>query len=164
MSLYYIVDGYNVIHSYRDRFPGSIEMARDKLLSQISVKRPQGSSRNRIKVIFDGQAGVTGPSQSGIDVAFTSGSEADDLIRKLVASDRNPKQIVVVTDDRAIIRDVSVKGASVMPTAEFLGKLFDAKRRKRKFQHPESGFEPRQITDINKELEELWVKKKKPPK
>ena len=162
MALYYIVDGYNVIHSHRDRFPGSIESGRQKLLSLISVMRPQGSSRNRIKVVFDGQPGVSSPSEGGgVDVRFTSGSEADDLIKKLVAGSRNPKQIVVVTDDRAIKREVSAGGASTMTTGEFIQKLFE-KTRKTKFVHPESGFDPQQITGINKELEELWVKKKKP--
>jgi predicted RNA-binding protein with PIN domain len=151
MSVYYIIDGYNLIETHKEYFPGSSRSARDQLVELIKIKRPEGSGRNKIMVIFDGQPGIDSPKIKNIDVRYTSGKEADWHIKKIVEESSNPRQIIVVTDDRAIRHHVSAKGSKVMYTKDFMKKIFPAQKTKSK----EAGkkiLTPEEIENINEEF------------
>ncbi len=65
-----------------------------------------------------------GPASfSTVKVIFTSGESADEKIKEIVSQAQNKKQIVVVTDDRAIQYYVRSLGAAVMSVADFLAKF-----------------------------------------
>jgi predicted RNA-binding protein with PIN domain len=127
MSVYYVIDGYNLIETHKDSFPGDLRTSRDHLIEIIHKRKPEGSGRNKITVVFDGQPGVSSPEEKEVDVIFTSGRSADWKIIKLVEGYNNPKQIIVVTDDRAIQRQISLSGAKFMSTVEFMKRLFPKK-------------------------------------
>lgn len=123
MSIHYLIDGYNLIETHRDSFPGSLSCARQKLIDRIIAARPQGSIRNRITIFFDGQPGISSPNISGLDVRFTRGRDADWYIKSFVNKHPNPKQLVVVTDDKSIIKETVSSGAKAMSTEDFRKKL-----------------------------------------
>ncbi|MBN2407093.1 MAG: NYN domain-containing protein [Elusimicrobia bacterium] len=160
MSLYYIVDGYNVIHTHKDFFPGKIENARNVMLKAVIAAKPQGSSRNRITIVFDGQPGIRYPAPKGADIRFTDGREADWKIKKLIDRHPNPRQIVVVTDDRGIIFYARHAGAGVMSTAEFVARLFPKKKSETAVEK-EKKISSEAAADISRELEKIWLKKAK---
>ncbi len=148
--IYYIIDGYNVIHTHVECFPGSIRSSREKLIELIRKKRPEGSRRNKITVFFDGQPGIESPQDKYVDIRFTDGKEADWHIKKLVENYSNPRQIIVVTDDRAIIHHISAIGAKTMSTYEFINKLFP--KQKQKYENKVKELKPQEIKEINEEF------------
>lgn len=123
MSLFFIVDGYNAINRSQ-RFSGlTLRQSRERFLSFLETRRPQGSVRNRLTVVFDGSLEVFGFRESrGFEIIFTKGISADDKIKELVEGMDRPESAVVVTDDRDLGHSVKQKGAFVMSTVEFLAK------------------------------------------
>jgi predicted RNA-binding protein with PIN domain len=123
MSLLYIIDGYNAIKRsplFKDK---PLRVARTSFFSYLELNRPHGSQRNRLIVVFDGRPEVFGFKENhSFEVVFTSGESADEKIKLLVASQAQPKQIVVVTDDKELACGVRRSGAKIMGTQEFLAK------------------------------------------
>lgn len=152
MSLYYVIDGYNVIETFKELFPGSSRSSREKLVDLILLRRPEGSRRNRITIIFDGQPGITSPKEKRLDVRFTSGHEADWYIKRMVLKSDNPKEIVVVTDDRSIVREVVSAGAKVLPTSNFIKKIFPVKKNKSEYAVDKIRLTDEEIEDIKRDF------------
>ena len=79
--------------------------------------RPQGSLNNKVTVVFDGNEDIFGGMESAtVKILFSRGEEADDKIKRIVAQAKNPKDIIVVTDDRDIqyaVRALRAKVSSV---------------------------------------------------
>lgn len=155
MSLLYIVDGYNVIHRsglFRDK---KLRAAREAFLNFLEAHRPFGSAKNRVIIVFDGSTEVYGfPSNSAFEVRFSSGRNADEEIKELVAKADNPKNIVVVTDDKALARGVRSCGAKIMATEELLNK----KAVMRKGSDAELNIVQREA--ITEELRRIWLNKR----
>lgn len=102
MALHYILDGYNITNKLFNS--NSLEKSRDKLIHHIRNKRPQGSLRNEVIVVFDGNPEVIGYSMNvrPVEVIFAHKLSADDYIIRLIQKSSNPKNIIVVTDDNGI--------------------------------------------------------------
>lgn len=163
MALHYILDGYNVIHQIPSLAEGTLEARRAGLIRILEVQNPQGSRRNAVTVVFDGQAGLgVRHESSSARVMFSSEESADETIKHLVETSDQRKSIVVVTDDKAVRFYVRKLGAEVMPVAEFFGKArgtSDGRTGKK------SPAESKQIpysdeAQITSELEGIWLKKK----
>jgi predicted RNA-binding protein with PIN domain len=118
------LDGYNVIH----RIPAALDQAKLEerrwyLIRFIEQQRPQGSRNNRVTVVFDGNADVYGGMNSALaKIVFSQNGSADDEIRKIVGQARNPKEIIVVSDDREVQYAVRSLGAKIMEVRDFLSK------------------------------------------
>lgn len=126
------------------------------MVREIEQNRPQGGGRNRVTLVFDGRPGPAAPIQSSaVQVIFSMDRSADDRIREMVKNAANARQVVVVTDDRALQYAVRAGGARVWSVAEFLARL-----RGGKAPSPSKGktLTQRQIEQINRELEERWLK------
>ena len=163
MSLHFIIDGYNLLLRSRqfNQLLDSDEMsgARQKLIQFLERERPQGSLRNRVTVVFDGQADVVGdwrgaPHQS-IRVIFTQGESADERILKLVEGEKAPNQIVVVTDDRELSYRARQLRSKTLPVKEFLEK------RKPEENLPPD-LDPDEAREITQELAKRWLGKRTP--
>ncbi len=162
MATRYILDGYNIIK--QDDVWADLTLAdgRQALLAMLMTKRPHGSRRNQVLVVFDGQPDVWGGAalgDEGVRVVFTTGETADAYIRRLIEDSREVKNMIVVTDDREIQVYVRGLGARVKPVKEFLGVVCPAKRgpvRREKEKDISVVVERR----INAELESVWLKKK----
>jgi len=163
MAREYLLDGYNIIKCRDELADLPLQNGREALIGILRSRRPQGSPRNKVMVVFDGQADVWGPSPAGeFRCVFTSGETADDYIKRFVELSPDPRRVIVVTNDREIIAYIRKLGAEGCSVERFLsagtGPLF------RKNFSASSGTED-QISrgvqhEITQELEDLWIKKK----
>jgi predicted RNA-binding protein with PIN domain len=160
MSLHFIIDGYNLLLRSRQFNCSSdsdeMSAARQKLIQFLEQERPQGSFRNRVTVVFDGQAGVIGDwrgaSHRSIRVIFTEGESADDRILKLIEGENELSQTVIVTDDRELSYRARQRRAKTLPVKEFLAK------RKRE-ESPPPDLDPDEAREITQQLAKLWLGK-----
>jgi predicted RNA-binding protein with PIN domain len=105
-----LIDGYNLLHASpflgRDRSPGWLERARQRLLMFIS-ERLQDGERGRTVVVFDAPRGPLTESgvgaAPGVEAIFSVGfPEADDLLERWIRMHPTPKRLEVVSADRRL--------------------------------------------------------------
>ena len=156
----FFVDGYNVIRSVDWLSGGALRDQRERLLTYIETRRPRGA--REVTVVFDGRVDVWGPRWPGpTQVLFSSGKDADQVIKDSVDGLLNPREAVVVTNDRAIQRWVKAVGAKIVSCEEFLAAV---PRRDGLLGRPVGGREGRRpavlsgedVESINSELRGLW--------
>ncbi len=137
MALHFLVDGYNVIHQMPQLDQGKLEVQRLGLIHHIEHHRPQGSIKNKVTVVFDGQGGhLSAPLSSMIETVFSVGESADEKIKTIVDQSKNARNIVVVTDDRDVQSAVRQSGAQVVSVNEFLSKSQGRQRHNHKRLQP----------------------------
>jgi predicted RNA-binding protein with PIN domain len=112
----YLVDGYNVTHSDPATSSLAIEEQRDRLIARLRVRGRELLGPGRIFVVFDGAEGVglTAGDAAPVDVRFSRGESADDLIVR-IAADTDGK-LCLVTSDRDLadrVRAVASGGTEV---------------------------------------------------
>ncbi len=137
-----------------------LEDQRSFLIRLIDSKGLRGSANNKVTVVFDGRADVFGFEQFGsVDVIFTSGETADDKIKKIVEQAENSKNIIVVSDDRAVQYAIRSLGAKVLTVKSFLkGKKRTTSGQSSSEAKKKIGFNTEQM--ITHEMEDIWLKKK----
>jgi predicted RNA-binding protein with PIN domain len=116
----YLIDGNNVIGQrvgwHRDK-PGS-----RRLLMQ-DLARLALAKKLRLAVVFDGAPDPQfpdGSSYRGVKIFYSrQGSDADTRIIKMVETERNRKNLVVVTSDGELASRVRANGVRVMRSGEF---------------------------------------------
>lgn len=159
MSLHFLIDGYNVIRQsrYLKNISASADV-RSCLVKIIQEKRLAGSRNNRVTIVFDGRSNVVSYNAQGNDqikIVFSKEDSADEIIKRIVSNASNPKQIVVVSNDRQIISFSKSLGAKTMSVDEFL-KEEEQSRQKR--QEPlKVGLTYQQQETIDQELRRLWL-------
>ncbi|MFA6217677.1 MAG: NYN domain-containing protein [Candidatus Omnitrophota bacterium] len=159
MSLQYVIDGYNVIKHACYAAPKRVKDPKFGLLEVIKFQHLCGSLKNNVTVVFDGypdsyNSVLTDP---WICVVFSHEESADERIKKIVSSSGNPKNIVVVSDDREIKFCIRASGARPLGVDEFLNTP--------KKQRPAAGRQDlikfdlsyTQVDKINKEFKEIWL-------
>jgi predicted RNA-binding protein with PIN domain len=173
MSRQFLVDGYNVMKQIPDLSCRRLEDGRAGLIRFIRERRPHGSGRNGITVVFDGQENVGGFGATADDISadvniiFTRGTSADDHIRESVEQSSDPGQIICVTDDRELALACRHRGARIWSVEEFVSKGYKeeaaAQRRSRDMRRREgdgkviSGTAARKI---DQEFLALWIRQK----
>lgn len=162
MSLFYIVDGYNVIKRSAPFCELPLRQARERFFLFLENRRPHGSVRNRLAVVFDGSAQVFGfKDNRTFEIIFTSGESADEKIKEMVRAQKDPRNIVVVTDDRDLGYAVRREGARIMSCAVFLkppGAGRTAGRAVAKEADLKNALNVVQREKITQELKGLWLK------
>lgn len=159
-----MIDGYNLIKRNPALASKSLEDGRQAFINLIERYRPQGNLSNQVTVVFDGKPGMYGfPVANEIRVVFTEYESADDLIKRRVEESKAKKNIVVVTDDRALLLYVRGCGATVMSGGDFIKRASSVKTSS-KGKGP-SSVSSKVITStfehaINQEFEKIWLKKK----
>jgi predicted RNA-binding protein with PIN domain len=145
--------------------PVKLEDQRSRLIRYIEVRQPQGSVQNEVTVIFDGQEGVDGWNRChAVKVIFSTGETADDVIRKMVEHSSRVKQMVVVTDDRALGVACRNYGAKIRSVDDFM--CFRGSRRERMVTRTKTKIVSKELPwslqdQITRELKDIWVR---PPK
>ncbi|OGS26505.1 MAG: hypothetical protein A2297_01980 [Elusimicrobia bacterium RIFOXYB2_FULL_48_7] len=154
---HYIIDGYNVVKQLPELMDRKLQEGREELIKILKFTRPQGSMRNKVTIVFDGNedgfftttAQVKGHN---IAVTFSQGESADDRIRYIVKRDPAPRDIIVVTDDRDLRSSVKIHGAKVMYVKEFI--------KPRITPHPDNkrkiALSSQEESEITEELKGLW--------
>lgn len=151
--MHFILDGYNIIFKMSSLFPGNIKNSRAKLVHYIKTKRPQGSNRNPVTIVFDSsQVVIDYPIPPGVEIKFAHNISADDYIVKLIEKSRNPQLITMVTDDRELQFRAKTLDAKSLGVEDF----FKAKKKRQ----PKSENKPVLTRNDMKEIaDELLAKK-----
>lgn len=157
--MHYVVDGYNVIRKTPFLDHEKLRDAREALLRFIDTYHPQGSSANKITVVFDARESPCNLTyQCDSRVVFTKGESADDYITSFVDKARNSRTVRIVTDDRQLALDCRSRGAEVVSVRDFI----EVPRKKmRARQKKTEGFFELPYAErikINEELGRLWLK------
>ena len=167
MALHFVLDGYNIINRASALAKQKLEDSRESLIKWVEVKNPQGSFRNQVTIVFDGQSGVGGYHKSFlVKVLFSWEESADDLIKKIVSVQENKKSTVVVTDDREIQYYVRALGAQVLSVDEFFRRAQppevkqSSTKSKKNFQEEKKDISKTLESKINAEFEKIWLEKK----
>ena len=146
--------------------PNKLEDQRKYLIKFISEENPQGSRRNSVTIVFDGQPGIMNRQDPiSVKILFSCHETADDKIKTIVDQAQNRKNIIVVTDDRNIQYAVRASGAKVLSVKDFLGKA-SSKEKRSKVRNKLNTEDQKRISysaqqKITEEFEKMWVKKKK---
>jgi len=114
-----IVDGYNVAKLGWPQLDLAAQRARLIDLAENAARRFAAD----ITVVFDGAEviGASAPSRRMVRVVYSpAGVIADDVIRNEVGRLPPSRQVVVVTDDQAILRDVREQGANTLASRQLL--------------------------------------------
>lgn len=100
----YIIDGYNVIKQLPNLEIKTLKDGRDDLYSIIKTKRPQGSLKNKVIIVYDGKPQYKAKisRHENIEVIFSQDEPADELIKRLIKNSNNPHNITLITDDREL--------------------------------------------------------------
>jgi len=159
MSLQYVIDAYNTIHHITfSPIRKKIKDPQRALLEFIKNRRLGKNSKSKITVVFDGYPKVSAQNleETDIDVVFSREETADARIKRIVETSKNPKNIVVVSDDREIIFFVKSIGSRSIGVEEFINPEEKPQRKEEDLIKPELNFS--QISKINQELKALWLK------
>lgn len=161
MSLQYIIDGYNVVKQVSFLSGRKLSSGREGLVRFIERYSPQGSKRNEVTIVFDGKAEVVSPKmKTDIRVIFSKSESADDVIKRMIEKASNPRQYVVVSDDKAVAFYCRSIGAKWLEVKDFIANTGLKKTpRKKSCYKPELKELPEDIADkITEDLKKLWVK------
>jgi predicted RNA-binding protein with PIN domain len=162
MSLQYIIDGYNIINHplFRQRINKKIKDQRSALLELIRRERLTGSSKNSVTVVFDGYPGLRyghgNDANANLRVIFSGEESADERIKKMVESSRNPRDTAVVSDDKEIKFFVRAYAAKCLSIEEFMKPKKGSQKREEIVSEPGLSYSQRHA--INQELKRLWLK------
>jgi predicted RNA-binding protein with PIN domain len=161
MSLQYIIDAYNVINNPQFKPTArSVLNIQHALADFIRLNRLAGSKNNRVTLVFDGYppAGQDIPEEKGLVCLFSRMIEADELIKKIVEESGQPRNIIVVSDDKAVQITSRLLHAQVCGVAEFI-----CGKKSSKFV-PLGGLDPAdfklsysKMQKINAELKKKWL-------
>ena len=116
-----LVDGYNVIHSlpqFRKFLDVKLEQARSSLIQALAQLAKSKKGNVRIHVFFDGKADAdffsVDPIVAGVEVHFSRGETADQLILDYLQEIKDSGEVTVVTDDRSLARQAGSERATIL--------------------------------------------------
>ncbi|MEW6075167.1 MAG: NYN domain-containing protein [Candidatus Omnitrophota bacterium] len=161
MSLQYIIDGYNVVRHAAFTPPAHVRHKEPELLlaETIRIGKLCGSSRNTVMLVFDGypRAPYQRKPHEEIEVLYSHEESADERIKQLAAKAANPKNVIVVSDDREIRFFVRSLGVTMVSVEQFL----TLKQKRRIARESEESYKTNltssEMAHINKELRKLWL-------
>ncbi|MCM8801508.1 MAG: NYN domain-containing protein [Candidatus Omnitrophica bacterium] len=166
MSLVFIIDGYNIINHpvFFNKKKKTIKDTRAILLEFIQENKLCGSHRNRAIIVFDGYPNIQEriTANGNIRVVFSGNDSADKRIKAILENNCEPKNTVVVSDDKEIRFFAQACGAKVKTVEEFINpkllteKKINYKKIKEGYLDYELGFT--EIRKINEELKKIWLR------
>lgn len=129
--MYYLIDGYNLIFSLIQS-KDSLQTLRQKVIhslqKQFAVRKISGT------LVFDGahrrdeESGLS--YSSPLIIAYApKGQSADEYIVNLIEMAKNPKEMVVITNDRGLILHAKSHGAKTQSNSAFIHWLHKKKKK-----------------------------------
>ena len=141
-----LIDGHNLIGQMPDL---RLDDPDDEEKLLLRLKSYRGRTGRRVVVFFDPGAAYSSPnrkSDGGISIRRAgTGQRADDLIVQHVLHHHNPRELTVVTSDRAIRDSVLGQGAKTVDSATFAADLAGSGSR-RVWPRRDSGSQDRRLS------------------
>lgn len=160
MSLLYVIDAYNLINHPRFRPPGQSVNIQYALADFVRSNKLSGSKNNEVILVFDGYppAGREIPKEAGLACLFSQNKEADELIKKIVEGSAQPRNIIVVTDDKEVRLISRSLHARVCSVVEFIcGKENKPASCAKASDEANSKLSYSAMQKINAELKKRWL-------
>ena len=166
--MHFILDGYNMAMRLPELFKKSdalsFEPTREGLVQFLIRYRPQGNSKNRTTIVFDGYAALKVDwnqlRQEAIQIIFSEEESADDRIVSMIGEEGHSPQTLVVTDDRELSLRVRDRQAKVMTIQEFVEKIVEKhKKTEAVHEEPKKKLTAAEEQKITEELKKIWIKK-----
>jgi predicted RNA-binding protein with PIN domain len=115
----YFLDGNNLIGQAR-RTARPSEKDRGEFLAEIADRLR--ATRAKATVFFDG-SGERNSSLGSLSIRQSGAERADDVILREIGRFREPREVVVVTADRELLRRARDAGASTMSPEQFWSRF-----------------------------------------
>ena len=130
-----LIDGYNLLHAagvFPTNGPPTLERARVALLDYLVASLPAKELARTI-VVFDAVNAPPGLPRDiehrGLAVRFARrGGSADELLEELIASEPDPRHLLVVSSDHRIQRAARQRGATYVDSEVWQAELARAAR------------------------------------
>ncbi|MEN3013473.1 MAG: NYN domain-containing protein [Endomicrobiia bacterium] len=159
----FILDGYNIIKGSEKFYAKDISLRIEKLIRFLIEQKPQGSYKNKVVVVFDGSPQISYSNyinlkSYNIQIIFSYSQTADEKIKKIAETTKNPKDFIVVSDDKEIVYYVKYCGLRVLSVKEFIKEHKQSKKFSYRKLKGEDKFNcpVEELNDITKELKEKF--------
>ena len=125
MPAHVVIDGNNLLHAMRAHAPIPL-VGRETMVKVIERWARQGD--DRVTLVLDGRppAGAMAKqmASSRIDVRFSAGKTADDVIVDIIHRAAAPTNLRVVSADTAIKYEAKLRGCAAVSSLDFISELF----------------------------------------
>lgn len=160
-----IIDGYNLMHAAgmtgRRYGPGQFEKSRNRFLRFLATHLG-ASERRRTVVVFDAQSAELGQTRVApfeeMEILFSSGRDADDLIEEIIAAHSSPKQILLVSSDHRLQKAARRRRAKSVDSEEFVAELERHGPTAHEPPRPASTNNPKYSGQISPEELDMWMR------
>jgi predicted RNA-binding protein with PIN domain len=159
MSTRLLIDGYNLLFasgvSASRSGPPTLQRTRDALL-QLLADCLDSKLLGRTIVVFDATQAPPGLPQelgfAGMKILFSRrGQEADALLEDLIAAERAPRELLVVSSDHRVQRAARQRGAKYVDSDQWLRELTRSRQ--------QSASETNEVDDLQRSSSEVqrWL-------
>ena len=161
MKISYIIDGYNIVYALGLLNPkggeGRLEAARSHLLRYLGESF--GDRSARVTVVFDAKRAPRGAQReqivSGLNVVYASDEKsADDWIETAIEQAREPRKLVVISNDTRVQEAARRRGAQAWSDQDLLNDFDSAQKKSRPTPEPQPEDRPGPTTP---EETQHWV-------
>ncbi len=123
-----LIDGNNLLHAANTVGEPDVSIARSRLCRALGDwARKTGT---RVHIVFDGQSPPPALARQigdpDIQVSFSGGRSADELIQQIIDGDSAARRLVVVSSDRAVQASARRRRAAPVPSADFWADVIRA--------------------------------------
>ena len=153
-----ILDGYNVAHKIpgvREHLKQSLEKGREALENHLATWKKLKGFIGNITIVYDGKAAASTYGHGFENIFTASREEADDRIIKIIRDQKNPRDVIVVSEDNKVRNSCRALGAQVLPASYLLIERSAAKPKKYGRSHSEKTEIP-SMRKVTEELKKLW--------
>ncbi len=136
----FLIDGYNILHAVgwlhsKRLSDGALHASRVRLLNWLADRPGVLAQGHKLHVVFDALHGPDDrnpeTTHRGVKVRFSHRQTADDCIEELLAFDKHPDRLTVVSNDRRLQIAGERAGGRGWPVRQFLDWLVEAEAKQR---------------------------------
>lgn len=150
-----IVDGYNVLMQMKLK-EKKLENKRNRLIKILNQRHKMFGG---ITVVFDGKDEVEGSyikQKSAVKVVYTKGESADDWIKSAIEKNKNPREIMLATDDREVRDFARMRGCKYISSPDFIEKIIPRQKELPHEPEKDTFVDSEKAKAITEELKKKW--------
>ncbi len=150
-----IVDGYNVLMQMglKDK---TLEARRNHFINMLNQRHKMFEG---IIVVFDGNEEVDDSYRReniNTKVIYAINESADDYIKSMIEKSKNPKAIVLATDDREIKDFARMHNCQLISSSNLINKISPPKETSKPLENKDIFVESNKAKLITEELKKKW--------